>query len=57
MTPVPVPKVSLAARTLQDDRDDWFPLAMLMAQPAPRKGKHRKGPEWVQRFLAKLAAK
>jgi Fe-S-cluster containining protein len=59
VTPVLVPKLSLAARTLQDDRDDWFPLALLMAwaRGRPRKSKHRKGPEWAQRFLQRLAAK
>jgi Fe-S-cluster containining protein len=59
VTPVPVPKVSLAARTLQDDSDEWFPLALLMAwaRRHPRKGKRRRGPEWVQRFLQRLAAK
>src|SRR5215510_8704101 len=31
VTPVAVPKVSLAARGLQDEDDDWFPLALLMA--------------------------
>jgi Fe-S-cluster containining protein len=59
VTPVAVPKVSLAARALQDDGDDWFPLALLMAwaRERPRKGTRRPGPEWVQRFLAKLAGK
>ena len=59
VTPVPVPKVSLAARTLQDDRDDWFPLALLMAwaRRRPRTGKRRKGPQWVQRFLQRLSVK
>src|SRR5262249_4341970 len=52
VTPVAVPKVSLAARPLQDDADDWFPLALLLAwaRERPRKGKRRTGPEWVQRF-------
>ena len=31
VTPVPVPKLSLAAQRLQDEGDAWFPLAMLMA--------------------------
>jgi Fe-S-cluster containining protein len=59
VTPVAVPKVSLAARTLQDDGDDWFPLALLLAwaRERPRKGTRRTGPEWVQRFLARLAGK
>lgn len=59
VTPVAVPKVSLAARGLQDESEDWFPLALLMAwqrrhrQPAIR----RTGPEWVQRFLKALGRK
>lgn len=59
VTPLAVPKVSLAARTLQDDKDDWFPLALLMAwaRDRPRIGKRRRGPEWVQRFLQRLTAK
>lgn len=58
VTPVPVPKVSLAARGLQDDGDDWFPLALLMrwARTRPRRGERRTGPEWVQRFLARLSS-
>ena len=57
--PVPVPKVSMAARGLQDSKDDWFPLAMLMAwaRTRPRKVERRTGPEWVQRFLGGLAAR
>src|SRR4029077_10602687 len=31
VTPVAVPKVSMAARGLQEESDDWFPLALLMA--------------------------
>ncbi len=56
--PVPVPKVSLAARGLQDDQESWFPLAMLMdwAKTRPRNGVKRTGPEWVQRFLRRLSA-
>jgi len=59
VTPVAVPKVSMAARGLQDDKDEWFPLAMLMAwaRTRPRKTKRRPGPEWVQRFLKGLTAK
>ena len=53
VTPVAVPKVSMAARGLQDEGDDWFPLALLMAwrRTRPRKAQRRPGPEWVQRFL------
>lgn len=59
VTPVPVPKVSMAARGLQDEGEDWFPLAMLMdwARTSPRAGQHRTGPEWVQRFLKRIGAK
>ena len=47
VTPVAVPKVSLAARGLQEDEDDWFPLAMLMAwaHARPRKVTRRTGPD------------
>ena len=57
VTPVAVPKVSLAARSLQDEGDDWFPLALLMAwrRTRPRKAERRTGPQWVQRFLKRLA--
>lgn len=56
VTPVPVPKVSLAARRLQDESETWFPLAMLMAwSRRPRTpAKRRPGTEWVQRFLRGL---
>jgi Fe-S-cluster containining protein len=57
VTPVPVPKLSLAARRLQDERESWFPLALLMAwsrKPRTRAAR-RPGTEWVQRFLRDLA--
>ena len=59
VTPVAVPKVSMAARGLQEDNDDWFPLAMLMAwaRTRPRQMTKRTGPEWVQRFLKRLSVK
>lgn len=59
VTPVAVPKVSLAARGLQEDEDDWFPLALLMAwaRERPRKVARRTGPEWMQRFLKRLSVK
>ena len=59
VTPVPVPKVSLAARGLQDEREEWFPLALLMdwAKRRPRAGARRTGPEWIQRFLKGMSAK
>jgi Fe-S-cluster containining protein len=58
VTPVPVPKLSLAARRLQDEQDDWFPLTMLMAwsRNRPVGGKRRPGTEWVQRFLKGLTS-
>lgn len=57
VTPVAVPKVSMAARGLQDDGEDWFPLAGLMTWAAirPSGGTRRTGPEWVQRFLKGLS--
>jgi Fe-S-cluster containining protein len=56
VTPVPVPKLSLAARRLQDESETWFPLALLMAwSRTPRTpAKQRPGTEWVQRFLRGL---
>lgn len=59
VTPVAVPKVSVAGRQLQDDADDWFPLALLLdrAERLRRPGRRRPGPEWIQRFLQKLAGK
>jgi Fe-S-cluster containining protein len=59
VTPVPVPKVSMAARGLQDEREEWFPLAMLMewSRTRPRKSDRLTGPEWVQRFLKRIGAK
>jgi Fe-S-cluster containining protein len=58
VTPVAVPKVSMAARGLQEEGDDWFPLALLMdwARRRPRKAIKRTGPEWVQRFLKGLSS-
>lgn len=57
--PVPVPKVSLAARGLQDDQESWFPLAMLMdwAKTRPRHGVKRTGPEWIQKFLKGIGSR
>jgi Fe-S-cluster containining protein len=57
VTPVPVPKLSLAARRLQDEGETWFPLALLMAwSRMPRTpAKSRPGTEWVQRFLRGLS--
>jgi len=59
VTPVPVPKVSLAARGLQDEREEWFPLALLMdwAKRRPGAGSRRSGPEWIQRFLKGMSSK
>ena len=56
VTPVPVPKLSLAARRLQDEGDGWFPMAMLMSwsRNARTAAKRRPGTEWVQRFLRNL---
>ncbi len=59
VTPVPVPKVSLAARGLQDDQESCFPLAMLMdwAKTRPRNGVKRTGPEWIQKFLKGIGSR
>lgn len=56
VTPVAVPKFSLGARKLQEEKDGWFPLALLMAwsRQRPQTGARRTGPEWVQRFLKNL---
>ena len=57
--PVPVPKISLAARGLQDEADTWFPLALLTAWSRARTTcpLRRTGPDWVQRFLKKLGSR
>ena len=59
VTPVAVPKVSLAAHRLQDDKDDWFPLAFLMrwARTRPRNSERRSGPQWIERFLTLVTVK
>ncbi|WP_422036477.1 YkgJ family cysteine cluster protein [Reyranella sp.] len=59
VTPVPVPKVSLAARGLQDEREEWFPLALLLdwAKRRPTAGARRTGPEWIQRYLKGMSRK
>lgn len=56
VTPLPVPKISLAARALQDERDGWFPLAMLMAwrRTRPTASVRRPGVEWLKRFVGRL---
>ncbi len=59
VVPSKVPKLSPAARKLQDDGDDWLPLALLRGWRDRRRrpAEHRTGPEWVQRFLEKLSAR
>jgi Fe-S-cluster containining protein len=57
VTPVAVPKLSLAARALQEMGDGWFPLATLMAWTRTRPKRaavRRRGTEWVQRFLEQI---
>jgi Fe-S-cluster containining protein len=56
VTPVAVPKLSQAARRLQDDKDHWFPLALLMdwSRTRPRAIERRSGPEWIERFLKRM---
>ncbi len=58
VAPVAVPKVSIAARGLQEDNDEWFPLALLLAwaRTRPRRVARRTGPDWVQRFLKRLSS-
>jgi hypothetical protein len=48
----------MAARGLQDEKDEWFPLVMLMdwSRRRRRKAERRPGPEWVQRFLHGFSA-
>ena len=59
VTPVAVPKVSMAARSLQKEGEDWFPLALLTkwAKTRPRSEVRRTGPEWTQRFLKGIGRK
>jgi Fe-S-cluster containining protein len=65
VTPVAVPKVSPAARGLEENRPEvdtmarWFPLALLMewGKTRPRGTTRRPGPAWVQRFVQRIAAK
>ena len=60
VVPVAVPKLSVAARGLENDeagRDttaDWVPLALAFDVPAADAAKRRllPGPEWVKRFFA-----
>jgi Fe-S-cluster containining protein len=58
VTPVAVPKTSLAARKLQDEKDAWLPLALLMAwgRTRPQNNVRRTGREWVQRFIEGLSS-
>jgi Fe-S-cluster containining protein len=65
VTPVAVPKVSPAARGLDENRPEvdtlerWFPLALLMewAKTRQRGATRRPGSAWVQRFVQRIAAK
>lgn len=62
---VAVPKVSLAARGLEESRpevdtsDRWFPLALLLdwSKSWRRGATRRAGPEWIQRFVRRLTIK
>ncbi|MBV8393344.1 MAG: YkgJ family cysteine cluster protein [Alphaproteobacteria bacterium] len=64
VTAVPVPKLSVAARGVDEDRAEanttarWFPLALLpdwsKSRPT-RSAPKRPGPEWVERFLRRMA--
>ncbi len=59
VAPSKVPKLSLAARKLADDEDDWFPLTLLMdwMRRNRRRAERRTGPEWIQRFLQRLSVR
>lgn len=69
VTPVPVPKVSAAARGLDESRagidvsNRWLPLALLLVwaaarpRPAQRRIVKHTGPEWMQRFIGRLGQK
>jgi Fe-S-cluster containining protein len=65
VTPVAVPKIAPAARGLEESRPEadtsgrWFPLALLMewAKTRPRGATRRPGPEWIQRFVRRIAAR
>ncbi len=65
VTPVAVPKVSPAARGLEESRPEadtsgrWFPLALMMewAKTRPRGATRRPGPEWIQRFVRRIAVR
>ena len=69
VAPVPVPKVSAAARGLEENRagvdvsNRWLPLSLMLAwaadraRPAQRHIVKQTGPEWVQRFIGRLARK
>jgi len=61
--PVPVPKTSLAARGLDEERIEvdtsarWFPLALLLEWRKERPARapvRRPGPEWIERFLKRM---
>jgi len=62
VTPVPVPKVSLAARGLEEKRPEvdtsrrWFPLALLMdwSKQRSRNETHLTGHDWMDRFLKRI---
>jgi Fe-S-cluster containining protein len=58
VTPVAVPKVSIATVGLQDESDDWFLLPQLIAWRRTRSHRtvRRSGPEWMHRFLKRLGA-
>ena len=62
VTPVAVPKLSVAARGLEaaDDGTDtsthWIPLALALehVEVAARSRQRLSGPQWIQRFLGRL---
>jgi Fe-S-cluster containining protein len=62
VVPVAVPKLSVAARGLEEDDTvvdtaaQWLPLALALdwVATAPPPPQPRRGPDWVQRFLMRL---
>ena len=59
VTPVEVPKVSMAARGLQEESDDGFLVCAAhgLCACCPRPARRRPGPEFGQRFLKELGRK
>lgn len=60
--PVPVPKFSVGARALEDERpkaeavNDWIPLALVLEKAPAKQPRPLPGPDWVKRFFAAFQA-